>query len=142
MSIAPFTIPFSKVDVDDLRQRLDHIRWPDTAATPVIVRIATKHSTISEPMMALLARGVTTNNVSTNITNRAVKLYSCSQNRARLHARVIVGQDRFLGGINFVSILFFEKRCAMYRVVGGVPCPRFVPTELCKELPFPPYPIR
>lgn len=34
MSIAPFTIPFSKVDVDDLRQRLDHIRWPDTAATP------------------------------------------------------------------------------------------------------------
>ena len=49
-----------------------------------MVRTATKHSMISEPMMALLASGVTMNRVTTNITSNAVRLYSCSQNLARL----------------------------------------------------------
>jgi hypothetical protein len=39
---------------------------------------------ISEPIIALLASGVTTNSVNTNITSNAVRLYSCSQNRTRL----------------------------------------------------------
>src|SRR5580658_3504913 len=94
-------------------------RRPETAATPVIVSTATKHKVISELMMALLARGVTTNIVSTSITNRAVKLYSCSQNRARLHAPVIVGQDRVIGGINLVSSLYLRARRAPRDVPQG-----------------------
>jgi hypothetical protein len=85
------------------------VRLPETAATPVIVSMATKHSTISELMMALLARGVITNNVITSITNKAVKLYSCSQNRARLHAPMTLGSDRVFGDINLVAILFSKE---------------------------------
>jgi hypothetical protein len=49
--------------------------------TPVIVNAATKHGMIAEPIIAPLAGGVTTNRVTTSITNNAVKLHSCSQNR-------------------------------------------------------------
>jgi pimeloyl-ACP methyl ester carboxylesterase len=34
MPVAPFTLPFSQGDVDDLRRRLAHTRWPDAAPEP------------------------------------------------------------------------------------------------------------
>lgn len=34
MSITPFAIPFSQADVDDLRRRLEHPRWPDALSAP------------------------------------------------------------------------------------------------------------
>jgi hypothetical protein len=49
---------------------------------------------ISEPMIALLASGVTTNKVMTSITSKAVRLYSCSQNRARIKKLDTMNQAR------------------------------------------------
>jgi hypothetical protein len=69
------------------------LRRPDTTATPVIVKAATKHSVISEPIIALLASGVTTNSVTTSITSNAVRLYSCSQNRARWSSVDMIDQE-------------------------------------------------
>jgi hypothetical protein len=86
--------------------------------------MATKLSKISERMMVLLARGVTTNNVSTSITNRAVKLCSCSQNRTWRH-RSLTG-DEFSGGITLVSNLFREalRGFAITRQLSRLGCDR------------------
>jgi hypothetical protein len=76
------------------------LRRPVTAMMPLIVNTATKHSMISELIMALPASGVTTNSVITSIRNNAVKLYSCSQNRMRFDTRETIANECLSGAGN------------------------------------------
>ena len=50
------------------------LRRPVTTVTPITVNTETEHITICDPIIALLASGVTTNSVTASIISNAVKL--------------------------------------------------------------------